>query len=148
MTKEELINDILSDFLWEVVGNKTEEVKNLPQMLKDISYLDDKEDIIAKTTECEIQTSDNFDIINSYEKNECIVIECEMDFIMHTFIEEENIWSITGVTKCEISIPGIEGYDWEIFKTDAEKDDLLSHKDIVNFINISFDWVECDCMSL
>ena len=37
MTREELINDILSDFLWEVVGNKTEAVNNLPEMLKDIS---------------------------------------------------------------------------------------------------------------
>lgn len=147
MTREELISDILSDFLWEVVGNKTEEVNNLPEMLKEINYLDDKEELIARTTNCEIQMSDNFDIINSYEKDECIVIECEMDYVMQTFIETENIWRITGVTKCEIMIPGIEGYDWEIFKTDMIKDDLLSCKDIVSFTNLSFDWVECDCLN-
>lgn len=64
MTSEEQINDILSDFFWEVVGNKTEEVNNLSEMLKEISYLDDKEKLIAKTTDCEIQMSDNFEIIN------------------------------------------------------------------------------------
>ncbi len=146
VTKDELINEILYDFLWEIVSNKTEEIKNLTAMLKDIGYLDDKEELIAKTTECAVQTTDNFDIINSYEEDDHIVIDCEMDFIMQTFIGREYIWSITGVTKCKICIPGIEGYNWEIIKNARFANDLLCHKDIVDFTDINFDGIECDCL--
>ena len=54
------------------------------------------------------------------------------------------------ITKEELVNDILSDFLWEVVgnKTDAEKDDLLSHKDIVNFINISFDWVECDCISL
>ncbi len=146
MTKDELINEILYDFLWEIVSNKTEEIKNLTVMLKDIEYLDDKEALIAKTTKCEVQTTDDFDIINSRDEDDHIVLECEMDFIMQTFIGREYIWRITGITKCKIRIPGIEGYNWEKIKNTGSADDFLRHKDIVDFTDINFDGIECDCL--
>ena len=46
MDIEELLNDTLEEYLMEVVGDKVEDVAELPNMLKDISYLDNKEELI------------------------------------------------------------------------------------------------------
>lgn len=54
MDLEELLNDTLEEFLLECVSDKIEEVSELPKMLKDINYLDNKQELTAKTTKCEV----------------------------------------------------------------------------------------------
>ena len=94
------------DFLWEVVGNKTEEVDNLPNLLKDINYLDDKEVYLSKITRCEIFNCDEF-----------------------------NINRITATTIAQVKIPGVNDYDWTLIENAVSKQDLLKYKDIVTLFD-------------
>ena len=146
MSSKELVEEILYDFLWEVVGNKTEEVDNLPELLKETNYLDDKEEYISKTTKCEINESDEFIINKITEDSSSIVVDCEMIFIMNSFVEKEAVWRITGTTIAQIKIPNVDGHNWMLIKNVFFKQDLLKHKDVVTFNDIHFDWVECDCI--
>ena len=50
MDVNDLVCDTLEEFLMECVGNKIEEVSELPKMLKDIYYLADKQELIEQTT--------------------------------------------------------------------------------------------------
>ena len=144
VTSKELVEEVLYDFLWEVVGDKTEDVDNLPNLLKDINYLDDKEVYLSKITRCEIFNCDEFNINKITDEGSSIVVECEMPYIMSARIEKEAVWSITATTKAQVKIPGVNDYDWTLIENAVSKQDLLKYKDIVTFKDIQFDWVECD----
>ena len=146
MDLEQLLNDTLEEFFWQYVGDKIEEVSELPEMLKDIHYLMDKQELIAKTTRCEILDSDNC-FVDSYSvSGNKIHIEYEIEFILQTFLDSEFIWRVQGCARAKFSIPGPDLVDWSVF--DAEDHDFFEdydkYKEFVQFDKITYTDVECD----
>lgn len=145
MDTDMLLNTVLDTFLLECVGDRVEEPSEVPRMLKDIAYLDNKDELISKITECEILDVDDYEIKNYSVVTDNIKIEYEMSFILQVYADADAFWRIQGTAQCVFSIPGPEAYDWSIFQNDnMNKQQLLAHKDLLNFESFTYDFIECD----
>lgn len=142
----DLLNNTLEEFLLECVGDKIEEVLELPKMLKDINYLDNKQEIINKTTKCEILDVEDSFIEKYFLAENEIHIQYKLDFIMQTFIDSEYVWRVQGSAQAELSIPDTSVADWSVFDTQNNDfwEQYRKHKESVHFQNISYTQMECD----
>lgn len=146
MTVRELLNDSTEDmgfFLLNCIGDKLADASELPKMLDKIGYLDKKDELIGKTTECELLDAEECAIIGSAEKNECIEISCRTNYILQTFIDSDYIWRISGRVNAVVSIPnnlfaGVESFD---------PDDYRKYAGSIAFTSLDYSCVECDTIS-
>lgn len=139
--------EYLYDFLCECIGAKVEEPNQLTQMLKDIGYLDQKEYLISKTTTCEILDCEDIEITNSQEEENLIIVDCVLSYIMQTFIDKEFIWRVQATAECTLSIPNGDSYNWDMIEGSmSSKEAILNHKDIIEYQNIEYKDVECECL--
>ena len=150
MDLEHLLNDTLEEFFLQYVGNKIEEVSELPEMLKDIHYLMDKQEMIAKTTRCEILGIDNSFVDNYSVSGNEIHIEYEIEFILQTFIDSEFIWRVQGCAQAKFAISGPASADWLVF--DELDNDFFDYyekyKEYAHFEKITYTDIECDTISV
>lgn len=146
MDIEELLNDTLEEYLMEVVGDKVEDVAELPNMLKDISYLDNKEELIAKTDYCEILEPGDAEVEDCEEDDGDIHLTYVFDYIMQTFIKDDFIWRIQGTIRAELTITDADSVDWSEFE-DGDFDALYDKfKELVRFDKVKYDFIECDTL--
>lgn len=146
MDIEELLNDTLEEYLMEVVGDKVEDVAELPNMLKDISYLDNKEELIAKTDYCEILEPGDAEVEDCEEDGGDIHLTYVFDYIMQTFIKDDFIWRIQGTIRAELTITDADSVDWSEFE-DGDFDALYDKfKELVRFDKVKYDFIECDTL--
>lgn len=148
MNTDNLLNETLSEFLMECVSKKIEDVSELPKMLHDISYLDRKDEFIAKTTTCEmLDIDDAFTENYSVSGNE-IHITYQIVYILQTFAGSEAIWRVQGSARAELSIPDTDSADWSVFDTQADKffEHYEKFKGLVRFRNIVYNDIECDTL--
>lgn len=148
MDLDYLLNDVLEEYLLECVSEKIEEISELPKMLKDINYLDDKQEFLNKTTKCEIlDVDENFVDDYCVSGNE-IHIQYELSFILQTFIDSEFIWRVQGCARSELTIPDTNSMDWSVFdpQDDNFSDDYDKFKELVHFQKISYQEMECDTL--
>ena len=150
MDLDNLLNKTLEEFLLECVSDKIEDVSELPQMLKDIGYLDRKEEYIAKTTKCEILDVDDGFVENYFVSENEIHIQYQVVFILQTFIDSEFIWRVQGCAKLEFSIPDTNSVDWLVF--DMQNNNFFEQynkiKELVHFKNVVYKEIECDTLYL
>lgn len=148
MDLNDLLCDTLDEFLLECVCNKIEDVSELPKMLKNIGYLDNKQELIAKTTKCEILDGDDAFVENYFVSGNEIHIQYKLNFILQTFIDSEIIWRVQGCAQLELSIPDTNLADWSVF--DTQDSDFFEHyekyKESVHFQNIVYEEIECDTL--
>ena len=126
----------LNDKLLDIVCEKIEQVSELPEMLKDIGYLDNKETLIEQTTACEILDISNSVITDQRVSENKVQIDCEIDFILQTFIDHKIVWRVQAAAKVRLSAPlaasEYENYDpgfvdvQSLEYIDVECDDLLA----------------------
>lgn len=152
MNLDHLLNDTLEEFLLECVSGKIEEVSELPKMVKDIVYLDDKQELLNKTTGCEIlDIEDSFIENYSLSENE-IHIQYSLAFILQTFINSEHIWRVQGYAQVECSIPDTRKVEWSVFESQGNNNAFFEqyekHKEFVRFQNIVYEENECDTLYL
>lgn len=146
MDIEELLNDTLEEYLMEFVGDKVEDVAELPNMLKDIGYLDNKEELIAKTTYCEILEPGDAEVEDCEEDGGDIHLTYVFDYIMQTFIKDDFIWRIQGTIRAELTITDADSVDWSEFE-DGDFDELYDKfKELVRFDKVKYDFIECDTL--
>ena len=148
MDLDYLLNDVLEEYLLECVSEKIEEISELPKMLKDINYLDDKQELLNKTTKCEIlDVDENFVDDYCVSGNE-IHIQYELSFILQTFIDSEFIWRVQGCARSELTIPDTNSMDWSVFdpQDDNFSDDYDKFRELVHFQKISYQEMECDTL--
>lgn len=148
MDLNHLLNHTLEEFLLEYVSDKIEDVSELPEMLKEIAYLDNKQELIAQTTACEILDVDTAFVENySLSENE-IQIQYSMTFILQTFIDSRFIWRVQGGAQAALSIPNAGLEEWSVF--DEQNSNFFreyeKHKESVRFQNIVYTDVECDTL--
>lgn len=144
MELEDLVDETLEEFLLECVGNKVEEVSQLPAMLDGIEYLEDKDELIAETTWCEMLEVGDSTVEHCYEKDGKIYIFYSLDYILQTFSDSEFIWRIQGTIKAQLSIPDTKTVNWSEF-ADSEKsfEELYEkYKHLVHFDRIDYTFIE------
>lgn len=146
MDIEELLNDTLEEYLMEFVGDKVEDVAELPSMLKDIGYLDNKEELIAKTDYCEILEPGDAEVEDCEEDDGDIHLTYVFDYIMQTFIDDDFIWRIQGTIRAELTIADADSVDWSEFE-DGDFDELYDKfKEHARFDKVQYDFIECDTL--
>lgn len=139
--------EYLHDFLCECISSKVEEPNQLTQMLKWIGYLEQKEYLISKTTSCEILDCEDIEIRSIQEKESVIIVDCALSYIMQTIIDEAFIWRVQATAECTVAIPDSDYYDWNMIKDNmSSREAILKHKDIIEYRNIAYKDVECDCL--
>ena len=122
----------LNDELLDIVCEKIEQVSELPEMLKNIGYLDNKETLIEQTTACEILDISDSVITDQRVSENKVLIDCEIDFILQTFIDHKIVWRVQAAAKVRLSAPEDEIFDpglvdiQSIEYIDVECDDLLA----------------------
>lgn len=134
----------VEEFILNCVGDRIENVSEIHKMLCDINYLDNKNNLISQTTECEILDISEYHI-SKYDVN-CgfIRIKFNMTFIMQTFINSEFIWRIQSVAKAEIDIENNLSTDFRNFNSDNYKEYI----DLIKINNIKYYDTECDTLYL
>jgi len=140
-----MFEEIIEDFILEAACAKIEEPAELGKMIGDISYLNNKDEILEKVTECEVLECEDYDIID-LEHNENTIMTFMLEYILQAFAEDETVCRVTGSCRCRISIPGENEYDWSFAEEAEDRDDLLKHKDIVKFLSIEYSDVEADAV--
>ncbi|MDE7478547.1 MAG: hypothetical protein K2M91_11460 [Lachnospiraceae bacterium] len=149
MDLDDLLNDILDEFLLECVCDKIEDVSELPKMLKGINYLDRKQEIITQTTRCEIIDGDDAFIENYFVSGNEIQIQYELTYILQTLINTKAIWRVQGCAQIELLIPDTDSADWAVFDNVQTKDFSAyyeKYKGLVRFRDIVYQDVECDAV--
>lgn len=150
MNFDDLLTNVLDEFLLECVCDKIEDVSELPEMLKDIGYLYNMQELMQNTTRCEILDGDDA-FVENYEAAENEVhIQYTINFILQTFIESEGIWRVQGCAQAELSIP--EAVLNDILKDDDFDEQYEKYEAVleesVRFQNIVYKEVECDTLYL
>lgn len=148
MDLNNLLNSTLEEFLLECVSNKIEDVSELPKMLKDIGYLDSKQEFIAKTTKCEILDVNDAFVENYFVSGNEIHIQYKLAFILQTFVDSEFIWRVQGCAQSKLSIPDTSLVDWSVFDTQNNKffEYYKKYKESVHFQDTVYEEIECDTL--
>ncbi len=149
MSAQELIESISETFLWEVVSAYIEQPRFLPDMLSDIGYLDDKDGMIQRVDGMEILDSEPLEILDNNAANGKITFGFEMPFVLAAKSGKEQLLRITATAAGKCSIPDESSFDWNAFDwDDMNRQELLSHKDLAEFSELGFNFVECDDLSV
>lgn len=148
MSAQELIESISETFLWEVVSAHIEQPRFLPEMLVNIGYLDNKDEIIKKVDGMEIMDSEPLEILYNIAENGKITFGFEMPFVLVAKSGKEQLLRITAVAAGKCSIPDENAFNWSAFDwDDMNKQELLAHKDLAEFSLLNFEDAECDDLS-
>ncbi|MBD5113473.1 MAG: hypothetical protein HDT42_13215 [Ruminococcaceae bacterium] len=149
METQELLDGLSETFLWEIVSAYIEHPRFLPDMLRNVGYIENKDEIIQKVDDMEIMDSEEPEIFDSNTENGRISFGFEMPFVMIAKSGEEQLLRITTTASGQCSIPDENAFDWSAFDwEDMDKPELLSHKDLAEFSEMRFEEVECDDLSV
>ncbi|MDO5558463.1 MAG: hypothetical protein Q4F95_02575 [Oscillospiraceae bacterium] len=141
---EELFDIISQTLLWECASEKVEDPSELGEMLKDINYLDDKEEILEQITGANIVSSESFDVTDINREGSELCVTFEMPFILSAEINGQPIWRISGEAAGICTIPDSEIFDWRVYDFKRmSREELLSFSDIPKFQKMKYR-VECD----
>lgn len=149
METQELLDGLSETFLWEIVSAYIEHPRFLPDMLRNVGYIENKDEIIQKVDDIEVMDSEEPEIFDSSAENGRISFGFEMPFVMIAKSGEEQLLRITATASGQCSIPNENAFDWSAFDwEDMDKPELLSHKDLAEFSEMRFEEVECDDLSV
>lgn len=149
MGAQELLDELSETFLWEIVSEYIEQTRFLPDMLRNVGYIENKDEITQKIDGAEILDSEQPEIFDGSAENGRITFGFEMPFVLIAKSGEEQLLRITATAAGQCSIPDENAFDWNAFDwEDMNKPELLSHKDLAEFSQLRFEEVECDDLSV
>lgn len=149
METQELLDGLSETFLWEIVSAYIEHPRFLPDMLRNVGYIENKDEIIQKVDDIEVMDSEELEIFDSSAENGRISFGFEMPFVLIAKSGEEQLLRITATAAGQCLIPDENAFDWSAFDwEDMDKPELLSHKDLAEFSEMRFEEVECDDLSV
>ena len=148
MEREEFVNVLAESLIWEVIGAYVEQCDQLPIMLQEINYLEDKDGFIHRANHCAITVADEFNVMRYSVDKDKILIEFDFPFFMSVFSDENALISITACAEGSCKVADINAFDWsQMDFEDMDKQELLSYKDLVESIELHYVQVECDDVS-
>lgn len=149
MSARELIESISETFLTEVVSAYVEQSRFLPEMLADIGYLDNKDEMIKRVDGMEILDSEPLEIFYNIAENGKITFGFEMPFVLVAKSGREQLLRITAIAAGKCSIPDESAFNWSALDwDDMNKQELLAHKDLAEFLLLNFEDAECDDLTV
>ena len=149
MGAREFIDGLSETFLWEVVSAYIEQPRFLPDMLRDVGYLDNKDEVIRRVDSMEIMDREPLFILYCITENGRIVFGFETPFVLIAKSGNEQLLRITAIFAAKCSIPDENAFDWSAYDWDnMNRTELLSHKDLAEFSAVRFEDVECDDLSV
>lgn len=134
--------ELVEDFILNCVGDKIENISEIPKMLSNIKYLDNKNSLISQTTKCEILDIEDYHILKYSINNRVINIIFNVSFIMQTFVNSKYIWRIQCMAESEINIKNDPSIDFEKFDPDNYK----KYIDLIKINNLKYHDAECDTL--
>lgn len=145
MDRNKILEILSNTLLWEVISAKLEEINQVSVMLKDIGYLDDKENTIDQINQCEIFDSEPLKMMEVSVQEGKVLINFETSFILSAWHNNEPLLRITAFTAGKCSIPDVEVFDWEKIEVEKmSKNELLENKMLIEMIELNYIGVECD----
>lgn len=146
MNAQNLLERISETLLWEVVSSCVEQCEQLPVMLNDIDYLEDKSGIIAKAVRCEITESDSFDTFDCTDYVDSLYVSFEMPFVLSVrSAESKPLVKVTATATGQCFMHDCQSPFWQNTDfDDMNKQELLSYKHLVNVTELRYSNVECD----
>lgn len=149
MGTQELLDRLSETFLWENVSAHIEQTGLLPDMLRNVGYIENKDEVIQKVDRMEILDSEPLEISGQSADNGRISFGFSMPFVLVANSGKEQLLRITASAEGKCSIPDGNTFDWNAFDwEDMNRPELLSHKDLIEFSQLSFGDVECDDLSV
>lgn len=149
METQELLDSISETFLWESVSAHIEQTQFLPDMLRNVGYIENKDEVIQKVDKLEILDSEPLEIFGQSADNGRISFSFSMPFVLVARSGKEQLLRITATAEGKCSIPDGNAFDWNAFDwDDMNRQELLSHKDLAEFSQLRFEEVECDDLSV
>ncbi|MCM1468163.1 MAG: hypothetical protein NC086_08445 [Alistipes sp.] len=145
MNRQELLNKLSGTLLLEVISAKVEEVGELPAMLKEIGYIDNKDGIMSEITRCEILDLEPLTITKCLADEGRISISFSLPFILTAWKDKEEIWRITSTAAGSCLVPDIGTINWEeVPFDDMDRIALLSESELVELSELRYTGTECD----
>ena len=149
MRTQDLLDKLSETFLWETVSAYIEQSRFLPDMLRNVGYIENKDKVIQKVDNMEVQDSKPLEIFDINAKNGKISFGFEMPFVLIAKSGKEQLLRITATAVGQCSIPDENAFDWSAFDWDnMSKPEILSHKDLAEFSGVRFEQVECDDLTV
>ena len=149
MIMRDLLEKLSETFLWECVSAYVEQTRFMSDMLNNVGYLENKDEIIQKVDRTEILDSEPLEVFDCNADNGRISFGFEMPFILIAKSAKEHFLRITATAVGKCSIPDENAFNWSAFDWgDMSKQALLEHKDLANFSEIRFEYAECDDLSV
>ncbi|MDE7399410.1 MAG: hypothetical protein K2N06_07755, partial [Oscillospiraceae bacterium] len=105
METQELLDELSETFLWEIVSAYIEQPRFLPDMLRNVGYIENKDEIIQKVDDIEVMDSEEPEIFNSSAENGRISFGFEMPFVLNARCGKEPLLRITATAAGQCSIP-------------------------------------------
>lgn len=149
MEIQELLDRLSETFLWESISAHIEQTRFLPDMLLNVGYIENKDEITQKVDRLEILDSEPLEIFDYSADNGRISFGFVMPFILIAKNGKEQLLRITATAAGKCSIPDENAFDWNAFDwEDMNKPELLAHKDLAELLQLRFEEVECDDLSV
>lgn len=149
METQELLDKLSETFLWESVSAHIEQTRLLPDMLQNVGYIENKDEVIQKVDKLEILDSEPLEIFGQSADNGRISFNFSMPFVLVAKSGKEQLLRVTATAAGKCLIPDGNAFDWNAFDwDDMNKQELLSHKDLAEFSQLRFEEVECDDLSV
>ena len=145
MGAREIIDGLSETFLWEVVSAYIEQPRFLPEMLRDVGYLENKDEVIRRVDSMEILDIEPLYILYCITENGKIVFGFETPYVLIARCGKEKLLRITAIFAAKCTIPDENAFDWSAFDwNNMNRQELLAHKDLAEFSAVRFEDAECD----
>lgn len=144
-----MLDRLSETFLWESVSAQIGQTRLLPDMLRDVGYVENKDEIIRKADGTQILDSEPLEIFNVSADGGRISFGFEMPFILIVKSGNLQLFRITATAAGNCSIPDESAFEWEAFDWEnMSRQQLLAHIDLVKFSRLCFEDVECDDLTV
>ncbi|MEG0276318.1 MAG: hypothetical protein RR630_04740 [Coprobacillus sp.] len=138
-----LIELLSETLLWESVSCYVEETVKVSNILKDIVYID--HDVFKEIENAEILSSDEFIIDALTKENSKYYVAFQMPIILVFSNAQEQVLRVTTNVIGSCYVDDENHYDWNQYDFESmNRLELLSHKDLVQNIQCSYQDIECD----
>lgn len=137
------IERIAQSLLWENVSNYIEQIEELQNMMKDISYID--KGILDIINSCEILETEEFCVVGTKEEQGVIWVEFEMPFVLYCWKDKKQLLRVTAWAYGICEIPDGENYDYSLEDfSNMGRLELIESGNIVKICNVNYKDVEVD----
>lgn len=140
-----LIEEVSETLLWENASHLVETIQEIQKMVAEIGYINDLNQLLVSINRVEILESEDFIVSHIQKIDASVYLDFDMPFILTASIDDKQILRITANAHGSCMLLNIENNIWgNTAWTTMGKAELLSHKQLIKFTELSYSDCECD----